>query len=577
MGHHSRGRAGTIAGGAVFGGNQSALQDNATSTRWAIWPANFNTRQGILRRCRWALLMLISLAGCGGGAGGGTPPPPSCMSTATLVCTQSGQLQGAVEGSFHAFRGIPFAAPPVGDLRWRPPAAPASWQGVRDATTFGNRCPQIDLSGVLVGDEDCLTLNVFAVNPPTSSKQPVMVYFHGGGERVGSAQDPPWNAVPPLSGHGVIVVTVEYRLGLLGWLAHPLLTAEAQGSSGNYGLMDLIAALKWVHDNIAEFGGDPAKVTIFGQSAGAENIYALLASPAAAGLFSAAAMESSYAIKGGLIGTSVADAYPWYAALPSLVNCDAAPDVLACLRALPADTLVQTSLNATATGWINIEPIVVPEDPFSKLQRLGTPVPLLIGTNSDELAYIYVLGPTLDASGYAASVHTQFDALAAGAGDTILSLYPATDYTNPNYALNAVESDADYTCNTRNFARAVSGAQRSTVWRYLFTHTYEDDASLMAVRAFHVAELPFVSGNLETGALVNPYSPSGAEIALSNEMMDYWARFAATGDPNGAGAAQWLPYDAGENILQLDDSIVNLAGGYRNPQCDFLSTLPIRY
>jgi para-nitrobenzyl esterase len=482
-----------------------------------------------------------------------------------------------VEGSFHAFRGIPFAAPPVGDLRWRPPAAPASWQGVRDATTFGNRCPQIDLSGVLVGDEDCLTLNVFAVNPPTSSKQPVMVYFHGGGERVGSAQDPPWNAVPPLSGHGVIVVTVEYRLGLLGWLAHPLLTAEAQGSSGNYGLMDLIAALKWVHDNIAEFGGDPAKVTIFGQSAGAENIYALLASPAAAGLFSAAAMESSYAIKGGLIGTSVADAYPWYAALPSLVNCDAAPDVLACLRALPADTLVQTSLNATATGWINIEPIVVPEDPFSKLQRLGTPVPLLIGTNSDELAYIYVLGPTLDASGYAASVHTQFDALAAGAGDTILSLYPATDYTNPNYALNAVESDADYTCNTRNFARAVSGAQRSTVWRYLFTHTYEDDASLMAVRAFHVAELPFVSGNLETGALVNPYSPSGAEIALSNEMMDYWARFAATGDPNGAGAAQWLPYDAGENILQLDDSIVNLAGGYRNPQCDFLSTLPIRY
>ena len=373
-----------------------------------------------------------------------------------------------------------------------------------------NRCPQIDISGALTGDEDCLTLNVFAVNPPTSSQQPVMVYLHGGGERTGSAQDPPWNAVPPLSGHGVIVVTVEYRLGLLGWLAHPLLTAEAQGSSGNYGLMDLIAALKWVHDNIAEFGGDPANVTIFGQSAGAENIYALLASPAAAGLFSAAAMESSYAIKGGLIGTTVADAYHWYADVPGAVGCDTAADVLACLRAVPADTLVQSGPNSADTGWINIEPIVVPEDPFSKLQRLGTPVPLLLGTNSDELAYIYVLGPTLDASGYAASVHTQFDALAAGAGDTILSLYPATDYTNPNYALNAVESDADYTCNTRNFARAVNGAQRPAVWRYLFTHTYEDDASLMAVRAFHVAELPFVSGNLETGALVNPYSPSGA-------------------------------------------------------------------
>ena len=169
-------------------------------------------------------------------------------------------------------------------LTVRRPAAPASWQGVRSAAAFGNRCPQIDVNGLLTGDEDCLTLNIFAVNPPASSKQPVTGDFHGGGERMGSAQDPPWNAVPPLASHGVIVVTVEYRLGLLGWLAHPLLTAEGQGSSGNYGLMDLIAALKWVHDNIAEFGGDPAKVMIFGQLAGAENIYALLASPAAAGL-----------------------------------------------------------------------------------------------------------------------------------------------------------------------------------------------------------------------------------------------------------------------------------------------------
>jgi para-nitrobenzyl esterase len=402
-----------------------------------------------------------------------------------------------------------------------------------------------------------------------------MVYFHGGGERMGSAQDPPWNAIPPLAGHGVIVVTAEYRLGLLGWLAHPLLTAEGQGSSGNYGLMDMIATLKWVHENIAAFGGDPAKVMIFGQSAGSENVQALLASPAAAGLFSAAGMES-FVLRGGEIGTSVANAYPWYAALDSLVNCDTALDVLACLRAVPADTLVQTSINSTETGWVNIEPDVLPEDPFIKLQRLGSPVPLLIGSTSDEWAYLYVVGPALDPSAYAARIHAQFDALAAGAGDTILSLYPAADFTNPNYALNAVESDADFTCNTRDFARTVSGSQRPSVWRYLFTHTYENDASLKAVRAFHTAELPFVSGNLETGVLVNPYSPSSAETALSNAMMDYWARFAATGDPNGSGsAAQWLPYDAGENMLQLDDMIVNLAGSYRNAQCDFLSTLPI--
>jgi len=163
---------------------------------------------------------------------------------------------------------------------------------VRDATAFGNRCPQTDGSGVPLGNEDCLTLNIYAINPPASTKQPVMVFIHGGAERVGSAQDVPWNLVPPLEGHGVIVVTTHYRLGLLGFLAHPLLTAEAQGSSGNYGLMDLVASLKWVHDNIAKFGGDPAKVMIFGESAGSQNVQALLASPAAAGLFSAAAMES---------------------------------------------------------------------------------------------------------------------------------------------------------------------------------------------------------------------------------------------------------------------------------------------
>ncbi len=521
---------------------------------------------------------LFVLAACGGGGGSGgaavVPPPPSCVSTATFVCTESGQLQGTVEGNYRAFRGIPFAAPPVGNLRWRPPAAPASWQGVRDATTFGNKCPQIDINGTLLGNEDCLTLNVFAVNPPASSKQPVMVFVHGGAERLGSAHEPPWDVVPPLAGHGVIVVTVQYRLGLLGFLAHPSLTAEGQGSSGNYGLMDLVAALKWVHNNIAGFGGDPTRVMIFGESAGSENVQALLASPAAAGLFSAAAMES-FVLKGGEIGTSVTDAYPWYAGLDTLVSCNTFVDVLACLRKVPADTLVQTNLNNTATGWVNIEPNVLPEDPFNKLQRLGSPVPLLIGSNSDEETIFNYANPTVDPGGYANAIHTLFDALAPGAGDTILNLYPATDYPNPNDALNAVETDAYFTCSTRNLALAAHGLARPMVWRYLFTHAYANDPGLHPLGAFHSAELAFVSGNLQTLSTGTPYSPTSAETALAEQMMNYWARFAATGDPNGSGAVQWLPYDGAENILQLDDGIANLAGGYRNPQCDFLSTLPI--
>jgi para-nitrobenzyl esterase len=510
------------------------------------------------------------------------PPTASCVSTATVVCTQSGQVQGAVEVGYRAFRAIPFAAPPVGDLRWRPPVVPASWQGVRDATTFGNRCPQSDGNGGTIGDEDCLTLNVYAVNPPASSKQPVIVIIHGGGNVAGSAQNAPWNDVTQLAGHGAIVVTVQYRLGLLGWLVNPLLTAESpQATSGNYTLMDLIAALQWVRDNIAEFGGDPTRVMIVGHSAGSLNVEALLASPAAAGLFSAAVMESGL-LRGGLIGTTIDTAYRWYADVPSAVGCDTAADVLACLRALPASTLVQSGPNRADTGWVNVDPVVLPEDPAVKLKRLGSPVPLIIGSNSDEEAYgNTVFAPALDASGYADAVHTQFDALAPGAGDTILSLYPATDFTNPNYALDNVETDFYETCDTRNFARYVSGAQRAPVWRYLFAHIYENaapqDAPLAEARAFHGAETFFVTGNFQSLATSVTYSPSSAERALSNAMMDYWVALATSGDPNGSGAAPWLPYDgATENIQRLDDDITTLAGGYRNAQCDFMTSLITR-
>src|SRR5262249_29011849 len=170
-----------------------------------------------------------------------------------------------------SFRGIPYAAPPVGELRWRPPAPPARWNDVRDATSFAPMCIQIGANGQLVGSEDCLTLNVFTSATEPVHNQPVMVFFHGGGKKRGSAQQP-WFDHPGLANQGVIVVTAEYRLGALGFFAHPLLTAEGGGSSSNYGLMDQIAALRWVRDNISAFGGDAERVTVFGQSAGAYDI-----------------------------------------------------------------------------------------------------------------------------------------------------------------------------------------------------------------------------------------------------------------------------------------------------------------
>jgi para-nitrobenzyl esterase len=502
--------------------------------------------------------------------------PGACLSnTPTIVCTQSGLVQGAVEGGYRAFRGIPYAAPPVGNLRWRPPSAPASWQGVRIATAFGNPCPQTDFNGGVTGNEDCLTLNIFGINPPASTRQPVMVFIHGGGWQLGGAMASPFDHIPVLLNSGVMLVTIQYRLGLLGFFANPLLTAEGNGSSGNYGIEDSIAALQWVHDNIARFGGDPTRVMIFGQSSGSLSVQTLLASPPAQGLFASAAMESGVSAS-GWSGTSLADGYLLYANFVPLVHCDTAANVLACLRALSANEVVLAQLTPGKFAYIytSIEPRVVPVDPFNTLAQFGSPVPLLIGSNRDEDAASEDPSQALDPAGYASLVNAQFG---ASAGGQILALYPANFDTTPRYTHIDVQTDHDFTWETRDLARAASGVQRPPVWRYLFTHRYENDAYINSLRAFHTAELNFVAGNFQevyyTGL---PYNPTSGEITLSNEIIGYWTRLAATGNPNGAGTVTWLPYDAtNEHILQLDVPIGPLPGtGYRNPQCDLLSTLP---
>ena len=216
----------------------------------------------------------------------------------TLVRTDSGLVQGVVEGGLRIFRGIPYAAPPVGDLRWRPPAPPLRWTGVRDASSFGNMCIQIDNAGAVTGSEDCLFLNVFSTASGLVRRQPVMVFLHGGNARH-STHQAPFDA-PPLAMHGVIVVTAEYRLGALGFFAHPLLVTEGN-SAGNYGLMDQIEALRWVQENVEAFGGDPERVMVFGLSSGGFYVQALLASPLARGLFSRAGIEGN-AIALGQLG-----------------------------------------------------------------------------------------------------------------------------------------------------------------------------------------------------------------------------------------------------------------------------------
>ncbi len=486
-------------------------------------------------------------------------------SSRTVVHTESGVVQGVVQGNLLVFRGIPYAAPPVGNLRWRPPQPPANWTGIRDASSFGNLCPQLQDNGQLAGSEDCLTLNIFIGQPIENQELPVMVFFHGGGNKRGDTHEPPFDT-PPLATHGVIVVTAEYRLGLLGFFANALLTSEDGLSSGNYGLLDQIAVLAWVKQNIAAFGGDPAHVMLFGQSAGSNDVQALLVAPPAQGLFSVAAMESGY-IPGGFLHT-LAQLETLDEPIVSLLGCGSATDVLACLRAVPADVIVS---NQSAVPFRRpvIEPRVIPMDPFVALQQRGSPVPLLIGSTREEAA-----GPNapLDAAGYAAAVHAEFDPLGAGVANQVLAFYPATAYDSPAYALIAVDSDSSLTCPIRDVARAATGASRPPVWRYLYIHRFENDPTLNAFRAFHTAELYFVFGNLQV--INSAYTPTTAEVAFAQQMMGYWTRFAATGDPNGSGATQWLRYDpTTDTMLQLDD-VQTVINGYHNTQCDYFSTFP---
>jgi para-nitrobenzyl esterase len=467
----------------------------------------------------------------------------------------------------------------VGNLRWKAPQPPASWNNVRDASTFGNECPQFELStGQYGGNEDCLTLNIFISQSPAKQPQPVMVFFHGGGNFAGNAHSSPTQLdLPPLAKQGVVVVTAQYRLGILGFLTTPQLATEDAGSAGAYGLLDMIEALKWVQQNITAFGGDPTRVLLFGQSAGSFNIQMLLAAPPAQGLFSAAGMISGAVPLASqttwLLSNSAAAAAS--GAFISAMGCGNAADVLACLRGVPATTIVNYGTNIALGPGFGTP--FLPVDSFAYLQQHGSPVPLLIGSTSEEYTAVRdgpdVLG-NLDLAGYIAAIHQRFDPVGTGVADQVLSLYPAASYDSPFWALVAVDSDYQITCETRGTALATAGANRKPVWRYIYTHRYENDISLNGLRACHTCDLYFIFGNFNPVGPIPNYMPTPAELTFSQAvMMGYWTRFAATGNPNGAGEAAWPQYDANtEGMMQLDDTFVPV-NGYHVPQCTYLETL----
>ena len=520
-------------------------------------------------------------------------PDASPGADSLLVATSLGPVQGAIDLGAASYRAIPYAAPPVGALRWRAPQPATAWTAPLDASAFGAACIQLDTDGSLLagGSEDCLTLNVWY--PPgartAATELPVLTFLHGGYFVKGSATYQ-WHGETVYDGAALaltanaVVVTVQYRLGVFGFLADPELSL-AEAPHGNYGLLDQIAALQFVHTNIAAFGGDPANVTLFGQSSGGNSVAALMASPLATGLFAKGIIES-----GGFSAYSVATGSSDAAIVTGTVGCTGASDVAACLRGIPADA-VATALPDSALGparWHFIaDGYALPGDPLS-LFTAGTfnKVPVILGNNRDELSamvYDYLRAANLPTPSSQATYESDVGALYPSNKSAVLAVYPYSAYASaPTSGLAQLLADDQYTCPTRQAARALAASGVPT-YRYLFVHALPaadfpaGSASTAQYGAYHFLEVPFVFHAMSP----TDFTFSAAELTLSTQMMALWSSFARTGAPSATGDS-WPLYpaitglDAGKGdggalpdpYLALDVQSV-VGDGVRTSFCDF--------
>jgi para-nitrobenzyl esterase len=477
------------------------------------------------------------------------------------VRTTAGVVAGTAEpdGRGLAFRGIPFAAPPVGDRRWREPQPVAPWPGVRQATAFGPRCEQGPIYDDMVfrdqPSEDCLYLNVWTPARSPAEKRPVMVWIHGGGFQAGSASEPRQDGAR-LAGKGVVVVSFNYRLGVFGFFAHPSLTKESgRGASGNYGLLDQVAALRWVRDNVAAFGGDPGNVTIFGESAGSLSVSALVASPLARGLFHRAIGESgAYLGRGVLEPMSLAASEEMGSKFAASIGAESLP----ALRAKPADEILPASLEVQPWFAPTVDGYALPRDP-NALYAAGEQahVPLLAGSNADEVRAGVVLArekPT--AKSFTEQIRSRF----GGAAGAVLEVYPAGSDAEALESAAAFAGDMFLSYGTWKWTDVHGRTGGSAVYRYEFdrkipvapgTKVDGVPATAADVGACHAGEIEYVFGTLDSRPDV-PWEPADRQI--SERMMAYWSNFARTGDPNGPGLPPWPRYQGpdGFPVMYLD-------------------------
>jgi len=477
---------------------------------------------------------------------------PASAGQGPVVQAPAGALQGVTDGSVRVFKGVPYAQPPVGAQRWRPPVAAAKWPGVRPATQFGPACLQpIPRTASIYADpppamsEDCLSLNVWA--PADARNAPVMFWIHGGALVGGYGSESIFDG-RKLAERGIVVVSINYRLGVLGYLAHPQLSAESpQGVSGNYGLLDQIEALRWVKRNISAFGGDPSQVTIAGESAGGLSVMYLMASPQARGLFARAIAESAYMISTPELRKRRFGETPAEAIGSTLGGMLHAPDIAA-LRAMDGRDLTNA---APATGYIPLGTVdgkILPRQIAETFDRgEQAPVPILAGFNSGEIRSLLVLLPPQPASpaAYEAAIRERYGDLA----DRFLALYPASDVKE---SMRATTRDMLYGWTAERLVRRQTKAGQPS-YLYLWDHSFPA-AEAKDMHGFHGSELPFVFGTLDRTPPYWPKAPeTEAEARLSDAMVDYWSSFVKAGRPQASGAPDWPAFGGEGRYMRFED------------------------
>jgi len=527
----------------------------------------------------WFGLLWLMVSACSAEPPAQTSSPatagaPAAAANGVSATIEQGEVLGTNEGGIHRFLGIPYAKPPLGELRWRRPQPPDAWTTPLQATAYGKRCAQTN-SAVLMNpaseDEDCLYLNVWA--PSAAKDLPVMVWIHGGGNVNGSASELVPYSDPAaleyfydgeaLARKQVVLVSINYRLGVFGFLSHPELD-EPGAPSGNQGLWDQLAALQWVQKNAAKFGGDPTNVTIFGESAGSHDVCLHVASAKGAGLFHRAISQS-----GGCttVASTKQQAEAAATTLASSLGC-AASGVAACLRTkdVPSLLMAASTLPPTPTGRIvgpTVDGDFLTAQPRT-LYKTGqiNKVPYLLGSNTDEgTLYTATATPLASEAEYDAALQAQFMDRSAA----VKALYPLEKFadgkpTPAQAALTRIIGDSRLVCSTTDSA-LLAAAHVPTVYTYNFDIAVDPSLSPLFLGAAHGSELAYV---FQTSSRFN-----ANQIATSDLMQRYWTNFARSGNPNAAPDADWPPYSsASDKRMNFAVNASAVVDNFRKPECD---------